>query len=174
MELYFPAPKYNGNYKEGQAQFNYRRGGGARDHAACDLYAPLESDVIAVTDGVVVEISGPGFAGTTEAISVFHKGIGVIRYGEVVKIPNELKKLKNKPEVKAGDVIAKVGWAVHKLSPMLHFELYDGSGSGNLTDRSGKVVYYNPGVLKNGKYQRRKDLMNPTELLDRLLKEGVK
>ena len=172
MELYFPAPKYNGNYKVGQAQFNWGRGGGERTHAGCDLYAPLESDVIAVTDGIVVEISPPGFAGTTEAISVFHKGIGTIRYGEVVKIPAEFNKIK--AEVKAGDVIAKVGWAVRKLSPMLHFELYDGSGSGNLTDRSGKVEYYNEGVLKNGKYQRRKDLMNPIKFLDSLLKEGLK
>ncbi len=172
MALYFPAPKYNGNYKQGQAQFNWRRGGGARTHAGCDLYAPLESDVVAITDGVVVELSPPGFAGTTEAISVFHEGIGVIRYGEVVKIPKEFKKID--AEVKAGNVIAKVGHAVPKLSPMLHFELFDGSGIGNLTDRSGKVVYYNEDVLKNGKYQRRKDLMNPIKLLDRLWLEEVK
>lgn len=172
MALYFPAPKYNGNYKQGMAQFNWRRGGGARTHAGCDIYAPLDSDVVAVSDGVVVELSPPGFAGNTEAISVFHEGIGVIRYGEVINIRKEFRKVDAK--VKAGDVIAGVGHAVPKLSPMLHFELFDGSASGGLTDRSGKVVYYNEDVLKNGKYQRRKDLMNPIKLLDRLWLEGVR
>lgn len=171
MALYFPAPKWTGTYVE-MAKFGHRRRGGARTHAGCDLYTPFESDVVAVADGRVVEISGPGFAGNTEAISVFHEGIGIIRYGEVVKIPDEFKKIK--AEVKAGNLIGKVGRAVAKLSATLHFELYDGSASGGLTDRSGKGEYYNEGVLKNGKYQRRKDLMNPTQFLDRLWLEGMK
>ena len=54
----------------------------------------------------------------------------------------------------------------------MHFELFDGSGSGVLTDRVNKIEYYNEDVLKNANYQRRADLMNPTKFLDRLLKEG--
>ena len=38
---------------------------------------------------------------------------------------------------------------------MLHFELYSGEKTGSLTDRSSKAT----------KYQRRRDLMNPTPYL---------
>ncbi len=57
---------------------------------------------------------------------------------------------------------------------MLHFELFDGSGVGKLTDKVHKIEYYNKDVLKNANYQRRADLMNPTKFLDRLWLEGIK
>lgn len=173
MALHFPAPEWVGTYVE-MAQFGHNRKGGKRIHGGVDLYAPFESDVFAVDGGVFVEISPPGFAGNTSAISVQHEGIGVIRYGEVVKIAKEYNFVGAK--VKSGErvVIAKVGHAVPKLSPMLHFELFDGSTSGSLTDRSGKVEYYNEDVLKSANYERRKDLMNPTKFLERLWLEGLK
>ena len=167
MALYFPAPKYNGNYKQGMAQFGWRRPGG-RVHAACDLYAPLKSDVVAVDAGIIVE-SGY-FYEATQAIAIRHLGIGIIRYGEILEIPKEF--LKIGAEVKAGDVIGKVAQVI-KVSPMLHFELFDGSRSGILTDRVNKIEYYNEGVLKIANYQRRADLMNPTKFLDRLWLEGI-
>lgn len=168
MALYFPAPKYNGNYKQGMAQFGWRRPGG-RVHAACDIYAPLKSDVVAVADGTIVE-SGEFYL-KTQAIAIRHEGIGIIRYGEILEIPKEF--LKIDAPVKAGDVIGKVGQVI-KVSPMLHFELFDGTKSGILTDRRKGIEYYNEDVLKNANYQRRADLMNPTKLLDRLLVEGKK
>lgn len=166
MALYFPAPKYNGNYKQGMAQFGWRRPRGRID-AACDLYAPLKSDVVAVDDGVIVE-SGNFYIGT-HAIAIRHEGIGIIRYGEILEIPKEFLKIDAK--VKAGAVIGKVGQVI-KVSPMLHFELFDGTGSGILSNKKDKIEYYNEGVLKNANYQRRADLMNPTKLLDRLWLEG--
>jgi len=173
MALYFPAPKWDGtSYKQGAPRFGTGRPK-KRIHAACDLYATLKSDVVAVDAGIVVEISGPGFAGTTEAISIRHEGIGIIRYGEVVEIPEEFKKIGAKIE-KGGIVIGKVGRAVSSYPPMLHIELFDGSANGRLTDRSGNIEYYNEEVVKNANYQRRVDLMNPTKFLDRLLLEGVK
>jgi murein DD-endopeptidase MepM/ murein hydrolase activator NlpD len=168
MALYFPVPKYNGNYKQGMAQFGWRRPGG-RVHAACDLYAPLKSDVKAVESGYIVE-SGNFYLGT-QAIAIFHEGIGTIRYGEILEIPEEFLKI-NAP-VKAGDVIGKVGQVI-KVSAMVHIELFDGTGSGSLTNRKDKIEYYNEGVLKNANYERRQDLMNPTKLLDRLWSEGKK
>ena len=59
---------------------------------------------------------------------------------------------------------------------MLHFELFDGSGSGKLTVRppAKEPEHYNEGVLKDARYQRRADLMNPTKLLDRLWSIGIK
>lgn len=172
MALYFPAPKWDQtSYKQGAPEFGHRRGGGTRIHAACDLYAPLESEVKAVDDGYVVEIVY-GFAGNTDSIAVFHKEIGVIRYAEVLSIPKKFTKL-NEP-VKAGDVIGLVGKAVAGYPPMLHFELFDGTGKGALSDKVNKIEYYNEGVLKNGKYRRRADLMNPNKFLDRLWLEGKK
>ena len=174
MALYFPAPKWDQtSYKQGSPQFGHRRAKGGRLHAACDLYAPLESDVVAVDAGIIVELSLGRFANNTHAISIQHEGIGVIRYGEVVKIPEEYKKTGVKVE-KGGLVIGKVGRAVASFPPMLHLELYDGSGSGSLSDKVHKIEYYNEDVLKDGNYQRRADLMNPTKFLDRLWLEGVK
>lgn len=172
MALYFPAPKWDGtSYKEGQAKFDWRREGGARIHAGCDLYAPLESDVVAVDAGTVVEISYK-YAKHTKAIAVYHEKIGIIRYGELVSIPEEFFKVGAKVE-KGGLVIGKVG-QVAKVSPMLHFELFDGSGSGRLTNTVDKIEYKNADVQKDANYERRADLMNPTKLLDRLWLEGVK
>lgn len=168
MALYFPVPGYNGNYKVGMAQFGWRRPGG-RIHAACDLYAPLKSDVRAVDSSYIVE-SGNFYLGT-QAIAIFHEGIGVIRYGEILEIPEKF--LKINASVEAGEVVGKVGQVI-KVSPMAHIELFDGSGTGSLTNRSGRVEYYNEGVQKNANYERRADLMNPTALLDRLWAEGLK
>ena len=172
MALYFPVPKWVGTYVE-MAKFGHRRKGGARVHAGCDLYAPLESDVVAIDGGVVVEIS-MAFTPNTQAISIRHEGIGVIRYGEVVKIDEEYKMVGAK--IKSGEriVIAKVGHAVAKLSPMLHLEMYDGSESGPLSDKSHNIVYKNDGVLKEANYERRVDLINPTKFLERLWLEGQK
>lgn len=171
MALYFPAPEWKGTYEQ-MAKFGHRRGGGARVHAGCDLYAPFESDVVAVDAGIVVEVSLK-FAGNTQAIAISHEGIGVIRYGEVVKIPKEFLKAGAKIG-KGGTVIGKVGRAVTKLSPMLHFELFDGSASGPLSDKVHKIEYKNDGVLKDANYERRADLMNPTKFLERLWLEGIK
>ncbi|MGI8789055.1 MAG: M23 family metallopeptidase [Pyrinomonadaceae bacterium] len=172
MALYFPAPKWVGSYVE-MAKFGHRRKSGARIHAGCDLYAPLESDVVAVDGGIVVELN-PGFSGHTAAIAIRHEGIGVIRYGEVIKITEEYNKVGAK--IKSGErvVIAKIGRAVAKLSPMLHFELYDGFGVGPLSDRVHKIEYKNEDVLKDANYERRADLMNPTKFLERLWLEGIK
>lgn len=172
MPLYFPAPKWDGTtFIEGQAKFDWRRDGGDRVHAGCDLYAPLESDVVAVDAGIVVEISTK-YAKHTKAISILHAGIGIIRYGEIVSVTEEFFKIGAKVE-KGGLVIGKVG-QVAKVSPMLHFEMFDGSGSGRLSNTVDKIEYKNAGVQPNANYERRADLMNPTAFLQRLLLEGVR
>lgn len=170
MPLYFPAPKWTGVYVD-MAKFGHNRDGGDRIHGACDLYAPLESDVVAIADGVVMELSYK-YEKQTQAIGVWHESLKcIIRYCEIVKIPKNVFAVK--AEVKAGDVIGKVGQVI-KSSAMLHIEQFDGSGSGRLSDKSPNIEYYNEGVLKNGKYERRKDLMNPTKFLENLWREGSK
>jgi hypothetical protein len=63
--------------------FGYRRDGGARLHAGCDLYAPVGTPIFAIADGEVILAPYPFYLGT-HAIEVYHKGVGVVRYGEVL------------------------------------------------------------------------------------------
>jgi murein DD-endopeptidase MepM/ murein hydrolase activator NlpD len=169
MPLYFPVPEWNKqSYKEGMRQFGWNRPGG-RFHAGCDIYAPLKSPVIAIADGVVVE-KAFFYLGTYQ-ISVRHDGIGVVRYGEIVEIP---EKFTLGSQVVAGELVGKIGHLTGiKVHPMLHFELFDGSVSGSLSlpPDSAESKYTN---VPQKKYRRRADLMNSAQLLDRLYLQGEK
>jgi murein DD-endopeptidase MepM/ murein hydrolase activator NlpD len=139
-----------GKEQNGRA-FGSERSGGRRLHAACDLIAPKGTPIRAIEDGVVIEGPKPFYSGTYSLV-VRHQS-GVVRYGEIdSSVPDEVRP---GAAVKAGQVIAKVG-QLESGSSMLHFELYAGTMTGPLTVRA------NPG------YQRRKDLLDPTDLLDRL------
>lgn len=141
------------SYKGGARFFGAHRSRG-RLHAACDLLAPFGTKIRAIADGVVIQAPYFFYEGTN-ALEVRHPGIGVVRYGEIsiVKKVN----LKAGDHVKAGDHIAYVGM-LDSGSSMLHFELYSGKATGGLTDRS------------NPPYQRRRDLLNPSSLVDKLYK----
>lgn len=170
MALYFPVPAWDGtSFQEGQARFGWRREGGARTHAGCDIYAPLESEVKSISNGTVYELSSNYYRGSM-AISINHPGIGIVRYGEILDIPEELFR-EGANIAEGGIVIGKVAKIV-KVSAMLHFELFDGSRTGRLSTNDGE--YYNEGVQTDGNYQRRSDLMNPTALLLRLQLEGTR
>ena len=146
----FPLPfRPKQDYHKGGLKFGAQREGGGRKHAACDLIAPKGTEIYAVEDGEVVRGPYPFYHGT-DAIEFKLTSSGrVVRYGEILKAaPGVHVGVK----LKEGDLIAFVG-KMHRDS-MLHFELYDGSASGNLTDRSNKP------------FQRRKDLIDPTDYLD--------
>jgi murein DD-endopeptidase MepM/ murein hydrolase activator NlpD len=170
MALFFPVSEWNKqSYKEGMRQFGWRRDGGKRLHAGCDIYAPLKSPVIAIADGVVVERSY--FYAGTDQLSVRHAGIGIVRYGEMQFIP---EKFSVGIEVKAGELVGSIGHLRGlKVHPMLHFELYAGTESGLLSLKPAETEskYTN---VKQGPYRRRSDLINSTELLDRLFLQGEK
>ena len=138
------------SYKTGGRVFGAPRGGGRR-HAACDLIAPLGTEVFAIADGIV-EVASKDFYRGTNYISIRHKDGCVVRYCEV--LAGDHIKLHKGDVVREGQVIAHVG-KMH-VDSMPHFELYAGTETGELTQRS------------NPPYQRRKDLRNPTALLDRL------
>jgi murein DD-endopeptidase MepM/ murein hydrolase activator NlpD len=142
------------DFHTGARYFGAHRSGG-RLHAGVDLIAPFGWAIHAIADGTVVQAPYYFYEGTN-ALEVSHPGIGVVRYGEI-----SIKKavhLKGGQHVKAGDVIAYVG-RLNSGSSMLHFELYSGRSSGALTVRGNKP------------YQRRKDLTNPSSLVEKLLKE---
>jgi murein DD-endopeptidase MepM/ murein hydrolase activator NlpD len=146
----FPLPfKPKQDYHRGGVSFGWKRDGGARKHAACDLIAPKGTEIYAVEDGEVVSKPYPFYHGTFALEFKLTASGRIVRYGEISKAA---KGVAVGSKLKEGDVIAYVG-KMYKSS-MLHFEMYEGTAAGGLTDRS------------NPPFQRRKDLMNPTDYLD--------
>ena len=74
--------------------------------------------------------------------------------------PDSIKTLTRYQVIKAGDAFAKVGM-MHSSS-MLHFELYEGLEYGRLGDP------------RNKPYNRLRDLLNPSFLLDSLAQSFVR
>jgi murein DD-endopeptidase MepM/ murein hydrolase activator NlpD len=135
------------SYSSGGRRFGAQRDGGSRRHAGCDLIAPEGTEILAVETGTVVRGPYPFYHGTY-AIEVQH-GPFVARYCEIRGAADGVGV---GTTVGAGQVIAYVG-RMYRDS-MLHFELYDGTRSGQLTQRN------------NAPYQRRADLKDPTGFLD--------
>ena len=146
----FPLPfRPEHSYHTGGRKFGAEREDGARKHAGCDLIAPVGTAIYAVEDGELVRAPYRFYHGT-DAIDFKLAASGrIVRYCEI-KEPAPGVQVGTK--LKEGDVIAFVGKMYR--SSMLHFEMYEGATTGPLTNRS------------NPPFQRRKDLMNPTEYLD--------
>lgn len=115
-------------------------------HGACDLIGAAGTRIYAIDSGVV--IAGPyDFFRGTSAIEVRHP-LFVARYCEIAREGAA----RAGTQVQEGDVIARIG--DQPGSDMLHLELFMGTETGPLTDKS---------VMP---YQRRKDIMDPTPWLD--------
>ncbi len=137
------------SYHEAPRNFGARRDHGNRKHAGCDLYAAVETPIMAVEDGVVLE-AAPFYLGSW-AVVVDHTSF-VVRYGEVSKnIPSGVRPGQ---KVLRGQIIAHVGHLAKINMSMLHFEMYQGTGTGPLTN------------VRNRPYMRRSDLLDPTPYLD--------
>lgn len=137
-------------YTSGMRRFRAGRGGGTRLHAAADIYRYKDEPILAVAPGEVIRNRYYFYQGTY-ALEVVHSGGFVVRYGEITgRGPN---KVKSGADIKMGERIGYMG-VVNSgcCRPMLHFELYDGSKRGSLSQRGNK-------------FQRRSDLMNPTPYL---------
>lgn len=133
---------------DGGRRFGAPRHGG-RLHAACDLLQPPETEVRAMEDGIIVRAPYI-FADSTIALEVNH-GAFVARYGELSRTAPGL--IAAGVRVTRGQVIGFVG-RLDSGASMLHFEMYSGTQTGSLSVRS------------NRPYQRRSDLLNPTDFLD--------
>ncbi|HCK80000.1 MAG TPA: M23 family metallopeptidase [Candidatus Competibacter sp.] len=145
----FPLPfKPTLSYSAGGRRFGANRDGGKRKHAACDLIAPKGTEIYAVEKGKVTY--GPYlFYRGTYAIEFRLDSGKVVRYCEIEKVASGVSVGSTLEE---GALIAYVGKMY--VDSMLHFELYAGTGSGPLTVRA------------NPPYQRRADLLNPSDYLD--------
>lgn len=149
MKKVWPVPQWQSqfSYKQHPRSFGSKRSQG-RTHAGCDLYAPLGSEVLAISAGRVVS-ARKFYMGTFE-VSIDHGALGVVRYGEIAVAPG----LDLKSNVEAGQVIGYVASLGRGIPPMLHIEQFKGGRVGPLTDRS------------NPPYLRRADLVDITPLLD--------
>lgn len=143
---FFPLPRYpDVSYETGARYFGAPRANG-RKHAANDLVIRSGTPIYAVANGKIIDRHY--FYSGTYALVVKHEKY-LVRYGEV---SSKNLGLKIGDQVKAGQKIAEVG-LLNSGSSMLHFEKYQGTKTGPLTVRS------------NMPYQRRSDLMRPTEFL---------
>lgn len=127
---------------------------GGRIHAACDLIARAGTPIYAVDHGKILNID-KFYLGTDE-ITIKHPNF-VVRYGEIArdKLP---------PLIAEGEDVVPgqlIGW-VGRLN-MLHFEMYQGTGGGSLTQKWNKTKY---DFVTPANYQRRPDLIDPTPYLD--------
>ena len=136
------------DYHTHPRNFGANRSGG-RQHAACDLYAEVGTEILAMADGTVLRGPYPFYLGT-HALEVDH-GDFVARYGE---ISHAAEGLGPGSPVTRGQVIAYVGKLEGLANAMLHLEMYQGTEVGPLTQRD------------HAPYQRRADLMDPTPYLD--------
>ncbi len=135
------------SYKDGARYFGANRSNG-RKHAGCDLIAPIGTEVYAVDDGVAIQ-DMYRFYEHVNALEIQHSHF-LVRYGE---IKNVVEGIKSGARIKKGQLIGYVG-RLDSGNSMLHFEMYSGEKTGSLT------------VRENKPFQRRSDLINPTEFLD--------
>ncbi len=133
------------NWRDGRG-FGARREGN-RLHAGCDLIVPEGTEIYAVAPGRVSE-RPYAFYHNTWAIEVTHPNF-VARYCE---IREPAPGIALGSIVEEGMLIAFVGRMY--VDSMLHFEMYDGTAHGGLTDRSRPP------------YCRRRDLIDPTPYLN--------
>ena len=147
----FPFPvRPNASYSAQGRAFRANRTT-TRLHAACDMLFPVSTPIRAMADGKVVRASYLFYSGT-DALEVDH-GTFIARYGEILpgSVPHGLDQVG--ATISRGEMIASVG-RLNSGSSMLHLELYSGTESGPLT------------VGSNAPFQRRNDLLNPTDFLD--------
>lgn len=150
----------------GMRAFGARRSGGQRAHAGDDLYFPDFTPVRAVADGVVTK--GPySFYLKTDALEIDH-GAFTVRYGELA--PDRTPPVKEGDTVTKGQVIGRVGVLTKRNgkrlgvpSMMLHFEMFDGTARGPLTDYTAATARH----TDRRPFIRRRDLIDPTGFLKR-------
>ncbi|MGI8640978.1 MAG: M23 family metallopeptidase [Pyrinomonadaceae bacterium] len=154
----FPLPIYpQQNYHYAGIAFGgSSKSRGDRRHAACDLIAPPGTPVYAVERGIVLEVPRKPFYQHTFTVVIRHAHF-VIRYGEV----HENRLVSIGEEVSEGQQIGTVGTS-NRGNGMLHFEMYQGTASGSLSQKHNTEYLYVPPL----NYQRRKDLIDPTPYLD--------
>ena len=143
-----------------QTIYGRNRSGGARKHAARDLYTSPLTEVVTISDGIVLD-SGDFYEGVHQ-VTISHEtskyGKFIIRYGEMDKNSILVKK---GDKIKQGQTIGKTGKMNEIKNYMLHFEFYT---NGDRKDVRGKDILSVTGKNANV-FKRRDDITNPLEIL---------
>ncbi|MEE1144737.1 MAG: M23 family metallopeptidase, partial [Acutalibacteraceae bacterium] len=136
--------------------FGASRSSGTRAHAGIDYYVRGGSGtpVYAMQSGKVIEYIANFYYGTS-CVAIQHADGSIARYAEISTSLGVGK------TVTKGQQIGKIVANTLDGGTMLHLELYLGTASGSLTNRTNKTYDYASGT----KYQRRRDLVNPEFLL---------
>ncbi|HET9237583.1 MAG TPA: M23 family metallopeptidase [Oligoflexus sp.] len=134
------------DYTEPPRSFGSCRDDCTRRHAAADLYAGTGTLIRAVSEGEVIDFYE--FYLGTYALVIDH-GSFIVRYGEITgHLPAGIR---IGERVRQGQGVAYVGRLIGLNQDMLHFERFAGWATGPLTLRDRYP------------YQRRADLVNPTQ-----------
>ena len=152
----FPLRTYTDSYKNksGYGYFGANRSKGKRKHAGVDFYGQSGDSVYAILAGIVQSIPQTPFLPNTSLYSiVIDHGDFIGRYCEIYNIPS----YSIGDRINEGQFLGVIGQYQNE-SPMLHFEMYQGTMNGPLTNKN------------NLPYQRRGDLMDPTNYIDNLTK----
>lgn len=152
----FPLRTYTDSYKNksGYGYFGANRSKGKRKHAGVDFYGQSGDSVYAILAGIVQSIPQTPFLPNTSLYSiVIDHGNFIGRYCEIYNIPP----YSIGDRINEGQFLGIIGQYQNE-SPMLHFEMYQGTLNGPLTNKN------------NLPYQRRGDLMDPTNYIDNLTK----
>lgn len=139
-----------------ERNFNSNRDGGDRKHAGIDFVYKNGKNipVYAMQSGKIIEYCSD-FYGGLQAIAVEHADGSVARYCEIKT------SLRKGDKVTQGQKIGTIEKNNAGGSSMLHLELYLGTASGKLTNRSNTKFDYVSGT----KFDRRRDLINPYFIL---------
>jgi murein DD-endopeptidase MepM/ murein hydrolase activator NlpD len=152
LKMIFPLKvEAENNFESGAGRFGAPRDHGTRLHAGIDLCCDEGTPVHAVESGKVCNVYD--FYLETQACSISGSKY-LIRYGEITPA------VKAGQMVKEGDCVGIVKKCKGLNQAMLHIEFYS-----NPTDKSSLTV------KENKPYMRRKDLINPTEILLDLMGE---
>ena len=146
------------NVKVAPRYFGSRRDSGARRHAGIDFHFKNGKGipVYAMQSGKVIEYSS-NFYGGMQAIAVQHADGTIARYCEINT------NLRKGAKVTQGQQIATIGKSNIGGDTMLHLELYMGTASGSLSNKSNKSTY---DYVSGSNYNRRRDLLDPTFVLE--------
>ena len=164
-----------------QTMFGSNRLGG-RKHGGIDLYTgeSTSGEVVAIADGEVLDTDL--FYNQTNHITIYHEINGkpyIVRYGELVPASITFKK---GDMVTQGEKLGETGVLKKNGNPtlilnnkpmrMLHFEVFNMEIDGVSIDELKKIEENSKYVLTNfrddlskPKYNRRKDIINPLEIL---------
>ena len=113
-----PCPGYSVTTHYGESGSNWSSG----HHTGTDFAAPAGTDVVAASDGVVIQAGFNGPYGNQIAIQ--HSDGTVTTYAHLNEINVSVG-----DEVDAGETIGAVGSTGNSTGPHLHFEVYDASGN---------------------------------------------